>query len=126
MAQGGGQEKTEQATPKRRRDARKEGNVFQSRDVATVVILIGIFFSVKLLLPYIYAQMRGYMIWIIQGMGGDLEDLFSARLAWATLAAFLKCALPLLGIALVCGVLAQGSRPALTYPLRPSAQSGAN
>lgn len=110
MAQGGGQEKTEQATPKRRRDARKEGNVFQSRDVATVVILIGIFFSVKLLLPYIYAQMRGYMIWIIQGMGGDLEDLFSARLAWATLAAFLKCALPLLGIALVCGVLAQGAQ----------------
>ena len=38
-----GQEKTEQPTAKKRRDARKEGNIFQSRDVATVVILAGIF-----------------------------------------------------------------------------------
>lgn len=38
-----GQEKTEQPTAKKRQDARKEGNIFQSRDVATVVILAGIF-----------------------------------------------------------------------------------
>lgn len=44
MAQNSGQEKTEQATPKRRKDARKEGNVFQSRDVSTVAVLIGVFF----------------------------------------------------------------------------------
>ena len=39
-----GQEKTEQPTAKKRRDARKEGNIFQSRDVSTVVILAGIVF----------------------------------------------------------------------------------
>ena len=44
MADNGGQEKTEQPTSKRRKDARKEGNVFQSMDIATVVMLLGIFF----------------------------------------------------------------------------------
>ena len=52
-----GQEKTEQPTAKKRRDARKEGNIFQSRDVATVVILAGIFFGIRIWLPFIYGQM---------------------------------------------------------------------
>lgn len=43
MADNGGQEKTEQPTSKRRKDARKEGNVFQSKDIATDVMLLGIF-----------------------------------------------------------------------------------
>ena len=42
MADNGGQEKTEQPTSKRRKDARKEGNVFQSKDIATVVMLLGL------------------------------------------------------------------------------------
>ena len=47
-----GQEKTEQPTAKKRRDARKEGNIFQSRDVATVLILAEHIFPVLDL--YIY------------------------------------------------------------------------
>ena len=47
-------EKTEKATPKKRRDQRKEGNVFQSKDVVTVVSLFGSFYIVKLLFPTIY------------------------------------------------------------------------
>ena len=108
MAQGGGQEKTEQATPKRRKDARKEGNVFQSRDVSTVVLLLGVFFSARILLPHIYGEMRSYLLWILKDMWSQPEELFSARLAWITLLSFLKCAFPLLLIAIVCGILAQG------------------
>ncbi len=47
------QEKTEDATPKRLRDARKKGQVARSRDLNTIVILIGAF--------AILAFMRGYM-----------------------------------------------------------------
>ena len=35
-----GQEKTEQPTAKKRQDARKEGNIFQSRDIALSLIHI--------------------------------------------------------------------------------------
>ena len=41
MAQNEGGERTEKATPKRRSDERKKGNVFQSRDVTTILSLVG-------------------------------------------------------------------------------------
>ena len=86
-----GQEKTEQPTAKKRRDARKEGNIFQSRDVATVVILAGIFFGIRIWLPFIYGQMKNYMTWVIDGAARSSEDM-----------------LPLLVLALFLGVVSHG------------------
>lgn len=40
MAAGGGGEKTEKATPKRKRDERKKGNVFSSKDLAAAGFLL--------------------------------------------------------------------------------------
>jgi flagellar biosynthetic protein FlhB len=40
MAGGGNQDKTEQATPKKRADARKKGQIAQSREIPSVVVLI--------------------------------------------------------------------------------------
>jgi flagellar biosynthetic protein FlhB len=40
MPETGGQERTEKATPKRRRDARKKGQVAQSRELSSVMILM--------------------------------------------------------------------------------------
>ena len=68
MADNGGQEKTEQPTSKRRKDARKEGNVFQSKDIATVVMLLGIFFVMRLLMPFIYRNIRDYMKFVIDSI----------------------------------------------------------
>ena len=110
MAQNGGQEKTEQPTPKRRSDARKEGRVFQSRDVATVVVLAGVFFAAKAFIPYIYTQIRSYMVWLIEGALLHTDSLLGSPLAWVTLSTFLKCALPLLGAALLCGIVAHGAQ----------------
>lgn len=75
-----GQEKTEQPTAKKRRDARKEGNIFQSRDVATVVILAGIFFGIRIWLPFIYGQMKNYMTWVIDGAAGPQKICFQPAL----------------------------------------------
>ena len=36
-----GEEKTEQATPKKRRDARKEGDVLQSKEIITAASVLG-------------------------------------------------------------------------------------
>ena len=46
-------EKTEKATPKRRQDERKKGNVFQSREIGVVFSLLVSFYGLKLLAPYI-------------------------------------------------------------------------
>lgn len=51
-------EKTEKATPKRRQDERKKGNVFQSKEIVTVSSMIALFFVVKLLGPFVISQMQ--------------------------------------------------------------------
>ena len=49
-------EKTEKATPKRRQDERKKGNVPQSKDIVNLVSVIVVFSAIKLLFPYIYTS----------------------------------------------------------------------
>ena len=44
-------EKTEKATPKRRRDERKRGNVFQSEEVVTIFTMLATFYVLKSTLP---------------------------------------------------------------------------
>ena len=41
-------EKTEKATPKKRKDERKKGNVFVSKDAVTAVSLITSFYGLKI------------------------------------------------------------------------------
>ncbi|HPV85681.1 MAG TPA: flagellar biosynthesis protein FlhB [Sedimentibacter sp.] len=49
-----GENKTEKASPKKRRDERKKGNVFQSKDVVTVGVIAISFLILNLWAPYIY------------------------------------------------------------------------
>jgi len=46
-----GDSKTEKATPKRRRDERKKGNVLMSKDAVAVATLIGSLFMVFMMHP---------------------------------------------------------------------------
>lgn len=45
-------EKTEKATPKRKQDERKKGNVFQSREIVIVFSLLASFYGLQFLGPY--------------------------------------------------------------------------
>lgn len=55
-------EKTEKATPKKRRDERKKGNTYQSRDVVSVVVLLIGFVLVNQLVTFIYIQLKEFYI----------------------------------------------------------------
>lgn len=55
-------EKTEKATPKRRRDERKKGHIFQSNDLTAVLSLLLACNALKLLAPYMYR----YLVQLIQ------------------------------------------------------------
>lgn len=53
-----GEEKTEKATPKKRKDAReKEGNVLQSKEISTVVTILGIFLALSALIQFMYQML---------------------------------------------------------------------
>nr|WP_312577395.1 flagellar biosynthesis protein FlhB [Sedimentibacter sp.] len=55
-------EKTEKASPKKRKDERKKGNVFQSKDVVTVGVIAISFYILKFWMPYIYIVTKTSLI----------------------------------------------------------------
>ena len=55
-----GEEKTEKATPKKRRDQRKEGNVLQSKEVVTAASVLGIFSIVRLLAGFLVKNLLSF------------------------------------------------------------------
>ncbi len=63
--------KTEKATPKRKRDERKKGNVFQSKDIVSAFSLLIMFNSLKLLSSFMY----GYLNLFIQQSFGKLAEI---------------------------------------------------
>ena len=110
MPGGDAGEKTEKATPKKRRDQRKEGNVFQSKDVITVVSLFGSFYMLKLLFPKIYETVRVFMIDFI-GYAGTVTDTSQGQIdevARMVVGAVVRTILPLLLISVVLAVVATG------------------
>jgi len=61
MAESSSQEKTEDATPKRLREARKKGQVAKSKDMNTIVILIVAFSIIVFMRGYISEELRATM-----------------------------------------------------------------
>lgn len=57
----GGADKTEKATPKKKSDARKKGQVFQSREMSAALILIIMIVTIKALGSNLYSQITLYM-----------------------------------------------------------------
>jgi flagellar biosynthetic protein FlhB len=54
-------EKTEKATPKKRQDSKKKGQVAKSQDVNTSVNLIAVLSVLLLMGPYMYNHLLGLM-----------------------------------------------------------------
>jgi flagellar biosynthetic protein FlhB len=56
----GGEDRTEKATPKKRREARKKGQVFQSREITTTMVVLLVFISIRAFGTSIYKQLAGF------------------------------------------------------------------
>ena len=106
----GGGSKTEKATPKKRRDQRKEGNVLQSRDVSGIVTLAGSFFALWILFEGIIQTVAEFTIRFIE-LSGTVTDTSMgnvASLGSSFLLAAAKTLVPFLLICAVLGVLGSG------------------
>ena len=71
-------EKTEKATPHKRREQRKEGNVMQSKDVVTAAFILLVFFILRIMAAFMYRTVRrsmGYWLSLSGGgMGGNSTE----------------------------------------------------
>ncbi|MCC7344483.1 MAG: EscU/YscU/HrcU family type III secretion system export apparatus switch protein, partial [Deltaproteobacteria bacterium] len=104
MAESSG-EKTEEATPKRLREARKKGQVPKSKDVSTIAVLLAIFGVICLGMGAAMNELRELMRLCFTYVGSH-EHIDGAQiwvLGKACLLSFAKLILP---IAVVGGVVA--------------------
>jgi len=103
-----GGEKTEQASSKKRRDARNKGQVVQSKDFSSAVSLLTVFFGIDMLKEPIIERLIIFVNTVTTVMEtpdrvGDIS--FVQELLGYTFKTILLGALPILGIALVTGVV---------------------
>ncbi len=104
-----GDSKTEKATPKRRRDERKKGNVLMSKDAVAVATLIGSLFMVQIMGGVVMEQVKGLLSFCFSCAAANTVDVVPGllgRLFKTFVLTFITIAGPFLGVTavLVVGV----------------------
>lgn len=98
-------EKTEKATPKRKEDERKKGNVFLSQEVITVASLFATFYGLRLLGPSMLASLEAFLgSYFSLAAAADTLDL--QALLFDGLLLFARTALPILLISSAAAIVA--------------------
>lgn len=91
-----GDSKTEKATPKKREDERKKGNVFLSKDAVSIASLLLVFFTLKSLFPYMYETTCNFIYRYIGyiGTATDISETFANEITMDFMIAYMKISLP--------------------------------
>lgn len=108
MAQGSDQERTEKATPKRRQEARKKGQVAQSREVSSALILMCGLGALYLAGPYFYHSLRGLVAGLFRGAAdaATLQPDGLHRMLGEIMGQYLLIIAPLMAAVLIAGLAA--------------------
>lgn len=107
MADDGGssQEKTEEPTAKRLRDARKKGQVAKSRDLNTVVILIAAVAAIWVSAGFMSEQLQYAMkATFVAAANPNLQIADLMHYSMINFYQFIKCLLPVLGVVTVATI----------------------
>lgn len=100
-------EKTEKATAKKKQDARKKGQVLQSKELSTAIVLIFIFMGLKIFGGYMYNEIVKYTK-VILTQYPNMDGLFTINIIYKlfieTATVLLKTTAPILSIALLTGL----------------------
>jgi flagellar biosynthetic protein FlhB len=121
-SEGGGQEKTEKATPKKRRDAReKEGNVLQSKEISTAASIFFIFFSLFLLGRYMLTMMMRVVGNWVGRMGDDYAPTheFISWLARESVVGAAMIVVPLAAVSFIVPVIVSTFQTKGLFTMKP-------
>ena len=124
--EGPGGEKTEEATPKKLQDARKEGQVAKSVDIITAFMLLGLFLGLEVFVGYIGTR----FLTAFRSIYGSISTIASEKVTQNTWVSILRDALfqiviisaPLILIAFVVAIVfnvAQVKWEPTAKPLQP-------
>ena len=100
--------KTEKATPKKRQDARKKGQVLQSRELTSVIVLVFAFVALKLFGGSIYNEILRYTRVVLTEYP-KVDDLYSpeflTRIFIDIITVLVKAVAPVLSIVMIAGLI---------------------
>jgi flagellar biosynthetic protein FlhB len=117
-------EKTESATPKRKKESREKGQVLQSKEINSALILLFTFLALQLAGKYIYNNLALYMINIYTYTIND-ETLFTVngihKLFIVMVGQAVKVVIPVLGCAFVVGLLSSYMQVGFLFTTKPLA-----
>ena len=99
-------EKTEEPTPKKIEDARKEGNVPKSQDASGVITLFVALLAFLMLFPYMTSHMFALFKYYFSLLGSHLDKALMIDIAIVTAKEFLVIIMPLAISVAVAGVVA--------------------
>ena len=103
-------EKTEEPTPKKIEDARKEGNVPKSQDVSGVITLFVAILAFLMLFPFMAKHVMILVKYYFSLVGTHLDKLFMIDIAVVTIKEFLLIIMPLAASVALAGIIAAVSQ----------------
>lgn len=101
-----GEEKTEKATPKKRRDSRKKGEVLQSKEVSNAVFIVGIFVFLSIFGSTMFSMLLDFMQHSMENLGNTGNSVeFMMNIMWSVFIIAICTVGPILLAGMVLGVL---------------------
>ncbi len=117
------EEKTEKATPKRKQESREKGQVAKSRELISAILLLLMFWGIKVFIPYIMNElilMSKRMLSLSNIQGDNLYTIKSLMNLFVYCAiVFLKICAPLLLIGLAASLISNYLQVGFLFTLKP-------
>lgn len=114
-------ERSEKATGKKRKDQRKKGNVFQSKDVTALVSIFVTFLFLKSYFPFVYRTISGQLQTFFNFLHTQTQmtQSFLVLLFKQAAGAAIACILPLAFLSIIVAIISTGAQTKFLF----SAQS---
>ncbi len=113
------QEKTEEPTDKKIEDARKEGNVPKSQDMAGIITLFFVLLASLMLSDYMFDRMSNIARYFFNKIGEPITYNNILDIAIVTMKEFLLIVLPLALVSAVSGVISNVAQIGFLYTTKP-------
>ncbi len=101
-------EKTEKATPKKKQDERKKGNVLISQEIVTALTLLGSFYALQILSSYDLTTLTDAVekYFLLAGTQTKVSFSYTKEIAIDLIIIFAKVALPILAVTCLIAIIA--------------------
>lgn len=116
-------ERTEPATPKKRQDVRKKGQVFQSREITSAMIIVIGFLMIYFTTSNIMGEFINLFKYLFYNYGGASDDVFTvngiSKLFMIIFPIFLRLILPVILVVFLISLISTYAQVGFLFTLEP-------